>query len=433
MDAIESDNITTSSSMLDSNMTDFLLREWYSKRDIRVGIIYNLDLHLVPAICVAGILGNALSFVVFTCTYLRRTSASIYLAALSVADACFLLAALVKWTDKTFMKLYTRDGWCQTIVFIKYVSTFLSVWYVVSFTSERYIAVHFPLKRNHLCTARRAKMVVIILAVGAMMFYGAVFWFYGRQDIHHLHICAPYDQYTDLVTTYLHNFNTVIMLIIPFCLITVMNVRIALKVLKFYKRQETMRRANWGGSVTRQTSLFRARSESPSGTPRCTAADGAQPSRSTNDTCDDGARRRSQYHNKTQERVTKLLLIVSTVFLVMNLPRHIARTYGFISKLTDEDYQPSWESIFWGSIFKYFYYMNFALNLFLYSVCGHSFRRAAGWLRIKITHMISEWCARICSKQDDVQRYDIQSTRSHICMANLGQGGNRTNRTSLNI
>ena len=361
-------------------MTDFFLWEWYSKRDIMVGIIYHLDLYLVPAICVVGILGNVLSCVVFTCTYLRRRSSSIYLAALSIADACFLLAALVKWTDETFMKLYTRDGWCQTIVFIKYVSTFLSVWYVVSFTSERYIPVHFPLRRNHLCTARRAKMVVLTLAVGAMLFYGSVFWFYGAQEIHHLHICAPYDQYTDLVTTYLHNINTVIMVIIPFCLITVMNVRIAMKVFMFRKRQETTRRAN------RQSSLFRARSANP--------------------------------------HATKLLLIVSTVFLVMNLPRHIARTYGFIAKLTDENYQPSLQSIFYGSIFKYFYYMNFALNLFLYSVCGHNFRRGAGRLRIKISHMISDWCTRICCNQDEVQRSDVKSSRSLIHMTNLGQRSN---------
>ena len=339
----------------------------------------------------------------------------------------FLLAALVKWTEKTFMKLYTRDGWCQTIVFIKYVCTVLRVWYVVGFTSERYIAVHFPLRHNHLCTARRAKMGVVTLAVGAMVLYGAVFWFYGTQKMHYLHICTPYDQYTDLVTTYLHNFNTVIMFIILFCLITVMNVRIALKVL-ICKRQEPMRRTSWGGIVTRQTSLYRARSGSLSGTHRGAATDvggGTHCTRSTSDTCDDDTRRPTQYDSETQESFTKLLLVVSTLFLLMNLPRHIARTYGFILKLTDENYQPSWESIFWGSIFKYLYYMNFALNLFPYRVCVRSFRRAAGWLRIKITHMMSGCCARICFKQGEGQRYDIQSTTStHICMANLGQGDN---------
>ena len=69
--------------------------------------------------------------------------------------------------------------------------------------------------------------------------------------------------------------------------------------------------------------------------------------------------------------------------------------------------------------------MNFALNLFPYRVCGRSFRRAAGWMRMKITHMMSGCYARICFKQGEGQRYDIQSTTStHICMVNLGQGDN---------
>ena len=152
-------------------------------------------------------------------------------------------------------------------------------------------------------------MVVATLAVGAMMLYGAVFWFYGTQDAIWYHICAPYDQYTDLVKTYLHNFNTVIMFIIPFCLLTVMNVRIALKVL-ICKRQETIRRTNWEGIVTRQTSLYRARSGSLSGTPRGAATDGGggtHCTRSTSDTCDDDTRRPTQYDSETQESFTKLL------------------------------------------------------------------------------------------------------------------------------
>ena len=211
---------------------------------------------LVP--CTCHLCGGCIGQCFVICSLLPQDYIYQYLSGRTLySRRLFLLAALVKWREKTFMKLYTRDGWCQTIVFIKYVCTVLRVWYVVGFTSERYIAVHFPLRHSHLCTARRAKMRVVTLAVGAMVLYGAVFWFYGTQKMHYLHICAPYDQYTDLVTTYLHNFNTVIMFIIPFCLITVMNVRIAVKVL--ICKRETMRRTNWEGIVTRQTYTRRDR------------------------------------------------------------------------------------------------------------------------------------------------------------------------------
>ena len=54
-------------------------------------VVNILDLYLLPLISVVGCIGNVLSFVVFTTTYLRRLSSSVYLAALAVADTIFLL------------------------------------------------------------------------------------------------------------------------------------------------------------------------------------------------------------------------------------------------------------------------------------------------------------------------------------------------------
>ena len=54
-------------------------------------IVNVLDLYLLPLISIIGFIGNVLSFVVFTTTYLRRLSSSVYLAALAVADTIFLL------------------------------------------------------------------------------------------------------------------------------------------------------------------------------------------------------------------------------------------------------------------------------------------------------------------------------------------------------
>jgi len=56
-----------------------------------------LDLYLLPLISVVGCVGNVLSFLVFTTTYLRRLSSSVYLAALAVADTIFLLVLLFNW------------------------------------------------------------------------------------------------------------------------------------------------------------------------------------------------------------------------------------------------------------------------------------------------------------------------------------------------
>jgi len=54
-------------------------------------VVEALDLYLLPLISVVGCVGNVLSFLVFTTTYLRRLSSSVYLAALAVVDTIFLL------------------------------------------------------------------------------------------------------------------------------------------------------------------------------------------------------------------------------------------------------------------------------------------------------------------------------------------------------
>ena len=54
-------------------------------------VVNLLDLYLLPLISVVGCIGNVLSFLVFTTTYLRRLSSSVYLAALAVVDTVFLL------------------------------------------------------------------------------------------------------------------------------------------------------------------------------------------------------------------------------------------------------------------------------------------------------------------------------------------------------
>jgi 7 transmembrane receptor (rhodopsin family) len=67
-------------------------------------------------------------------------------------------------------------GWCQLFAYWTYVSSFLSVWYVVCFSFERYLIIQFPLRRQVLCRPRRAKFVVIGFAVVGMLLYNFAIW-----------------------------------------------------------------------------------------------------------------------------------------------------------------------------------------------------------------------------------------------------------------
>ena len=59
--------------------------------------VHVMDLVAVPIIIGVGVIGNVISFLVFTCTYLRHVSSTMYLAALAVVDTVYLCVLLFSW------------------------------------------------------------------------------------------------------------------------------------------------------------------------------------------------------------------------------------------------------------------------------------------------------------------------------------------------
>ncbi|KAL1459128.1 hypothetical protein WDU94_011135 [Cyamophila willieti] len=69
------------------------------------------------------------------------------------------------------IKVFNREGWCQTLVYLSSVFSFLSVWLIVAFTVERFIAVQYPLHRPHICTVARAKTVILCLTAASFLLH----------------------------------------------------------------------------------------------------------------------------------------------------------------------------------------------------------------------------------------------------------------------
>lgn len=64
-------------------------------------------------------------------------------------------------------------------------------------------------------------------------------------------------------------------------------------------------------------------------------------------------------------RTTKMLVICSTMFLVFNSPYSAVLLWSIVTRDPME---------FLLNIFRHFYFLSFASNFFLYSLCGHRFR-----------------------------------------------------------
>ncbi|ELU17094.1 hypothetical protein CAPTEDRAFT_26883, partial [Capitella teleta] len=244
--------------------------------------------YFVPVIIFIGFIGNTTSFVVFTSTHLRKLSSSVYLAALAVADNGFLLSVFIMWSVHIDWNLHSKPGWCQLFVFLTYFFSFLSVWYVVAFTVERFIAVCFPFKRNVICTVNKARIVVSAIAAAAFLFYNFALWTTTVTVTSEGHSeCRPRAG-TIKILQVINNIDTVITLIIPMVIIVVLNVRIG-------HRMKSMR-----GQMKQILG-------------RCPST-GSDASRAGN----------------VSTQITNMLLVVSSTFLVINLPSHAFRVHHFL-------------------------------------------------------------------------------------------------------
>lgn len=158
--------------------------------------------YYVPLITVVGTIGNILSILVFFRTRLKKLSSSYYLAALGVSDTGFLLVNFIQWLGFLNINWYNIDIMCQLFTYLSGVFAALSVWFVVAFTMERFIAVIYPLKRQTMCTVRRAKSVLLVLIFVSLIHCSPLLILSGPQFItqHDVVTCDVSPQYTVSIT-----------------------------------------------------------------------------------------------------------------------------------------------------------------------------------------------------------------------------------------
>jgi len=136
-----------------------------------MAVVTSIQFYYTPALVLLGSLGNCLSVVVFSTPKLRQLSSSYYLAALAISDTVYLLSVFCVWLNLVDVSLYNEQGFCQAIMYLSSVCSFLSVWFVVAFTVERFVAVRYPLHRPAVCTVARARAVLLMLTAVGLLLY----------------------------------------------------------------------------------------------------------------------------------------------------------------------------------------------------------------------------------------------------------------------
>lgn len=320
-------------------------------------------LYLTLPIILLGTVGNLLSVAVFRCTKLRRLSTGYYLTALSLSDTGFLLTLFASWLEMIGVQAFNRPVLCQLLLYTADVCCFLSPWLIVTFTVERFVATCYPLKCAMICTVTRAKAIVAVLTFVATSLYSYIFVMAGivpRNVGAPTAVLAPPVYECGLKDSYqasmkiLNTLDTVVTLVIPLALIVGLNIQIARAIWWFERiRRRMTTAANENGDSAVATALNGRRSLS--------------------------CKRQQPRHvrGRYQVKITKMLLIISTIFIGLNSPSYLVRLWVFFRgepaagqqpTIADDTNLQQWSLLA--------FYLNFAINFLLYCVSGQNFRKA---------------------------------------------------------
>ena len=344
--------------------------------------LYVLYMFLLPTVLVLGFCGNTLSFLVFTLTPVKNLSSSVYLAALALSDNGFILTYIISWLPFVNIRIFHEVGWCQVVLYLTYVFSSLSVWYVCGFTLERFLVVFYPLRRHVLCTNRRAKITVSSLAMCAIVTYTFPLWTSESIQVGGETNCQIKPAYHTLMTT-VGYIDTAITLVIPFIIIIILNSRICFVLLhntEMNGRQSSPHR--WQDSLYNSTS--------------CTIGL-VHRSNISHHSNGHHANGHSYQHNRQQDsqwKVTKMLITVSTAFIVLNLPSHAIRFYIYCMHISNKAHLISVTIVLYQHVFQTLFYMNYAINFVMYSLVGNNFRVNLKKLVLCVVHRDRSYLAR---------------------------------------
>ncbi|XP_041360979.1 thyrotropin-releasing hormone receptor-like [Gigantopelta aegis] len=303
-----------------------------------VSFIQEFYSYFTPIVLVIGLTGNLLSLRVFMSRNMRKLSASTYLAALSLSDIFALLFyVLVEWLRRGMPEIsggvvphfLETQGVCQLSLYLSYVSRFLSAWFVVTFTVERYIGVCHPLRRKDICGSKSAQK-----AIGSVLVIGLCVLIY-KPIISGVYQIGPtkgsrctFDPNLKFLSFVLDNIFAVSITFVPFLIISVLNTLI---IRKLCLRSRMHRECN----IITEESIIRL-------------------------------------------EFTVILLVISFVFVMLNLPFFCVWLKVFL--LSEMTSAAQLANNFTGLhdallLTRVIFYMNYCVNFFLYSITGAYFRR----------------------------------------------------------
>uniref|UniRef100_A0A914WZT6 G-protein coupled receptors family 1 profile domain-containing protein n=1 Tax=Plectus sambesii TaxID=2011161 RepID=A0A914WZT6_9BILA len=311
----------------------------------------------VPLCCVVGLTGNCMVWVLIRSNrILKKLPSNIYLLTMATSSSIFLMSLFIFWLELISQTvLYSHSTFaCKLVTFVAHWCDFCSVWLIVLVGFERLILLY---RAKRATTVAKAKLHVITLLIAAFVFNSWILVVAKstRNPTTNASDCDIYPEYETAYTVF-NVIETVCCIAVPSVVIIISNVFVVCKL------HTHMKRIPPSPTVSFRTGDFESAS---AGTPshtlksmvvtKASVAGGRSEGRfstvSSKGTavgvCPSAAaaakhkKRRRSGLRFTDLQLTRSLLVVTSVFICLNLPNYIFRMTSSLLGTNDQQQSPS--------------------------------------------------------------------------------------------
>ena len=203
--------------------------------------------YLLFVLCLFGMVGNVLAFVTFSTKSVRKSTTSVYLRALAIADVFVLLTALFRY--KSYKIFLTEENELDSVFFfdayaevyiepLHWISLGSSSFITIALSLERYMAVKFPLFTKRSCSIPVVLTCITMIVITVISITSPNFASYEVVQIDFIGITAHVASLTkfgfeSLFPCSFHNYIVPILwYIIPATFLTILNILLSVHVQK---------------------------------------------------------------------------------------------------------------------------------------------------------------------------------------------------------
>lgn len=301
-------------------------QSFYSAAEI--SIMRQIEKYVTILFCIFGLVGNSFASATFLSKNLRRSPCSMYLAVRGFSDNLFLANLLLGWLVNSESDI---PGLCNWIVFSTYASGFVSVWLTVLVTLENLVLLNHPQKAKKFNRSKFYQRICLAVIVVAVMVYFILFWLVGNN-------CTYTKESASLVYIFVV-LDMIITFAIPTLIIIVLLVLTVMKV----SRLLSTRARTYSSCSDLYGSLQKLK---PRRKPKPPTA-----------------------------KVTIMLFVFTSSFMLLHVPSHILRSYIVTSSLLNISFPVGTSFIYLHSVFQLMYNLSFSINMLVFIGFGSNFRK----------------------------------------------------------